>query len=249
MLCGIGESAGTMNSQLIWHTIFEMLAWISAIGVGLWSRRRYFAASTLPMPAGEYPRYMVIVWVGAVAGAFALGTVNLMLGSQQAAGRSILGAIVGGVLTAEIYKSLRGIRGSTGAVFVLPLSVAIAVGRIGCFLGGLDDQTYGTATALPWAVDFGDGTARHPVQLYELVTMAAFAVWFLWLLNVHREVAVRRGFYIFAIVYGSERFLWEFLKPYPPVVGPLNIFHLSAAALAVYAVLMMTRQEKQHARP
>jgi prolipoprotein diacylglyceryltransferase len=134
-------------------------------------------------------------------------------------------------------------------VFVLPLSVAIAIGRIGCFLGGLDDHTYGTATTLPWAVDFGDGIGRHPVQLYESITMAVFAAWFFWLLNTHREIAVRCGFYIFAIVYGVERFLWEFLKPYPPVIGPLNIFHLSAAALAIYAVLMLTRQEKQYARP
>ena len=238
-----------MHSHIVWHTIFEMLAWISAIGAGLWTRHRYFAASALPMPAAEYPRYMVIVWVGAVVGAFALGTLNLMLDGQQAAGRSILGAIVGGVLVAELYKSIRGIRGSTGAVFVLPLSVAIAIGRIGCFLGGLDDQTYGSPTTLPWAVDFGDGIGRHPVQLYESITMAAFAAWFFWLLNAHSEIAVRRGFYIFAIFYGVERFLWEFLKPYPPVIGPFNIFHLGAATLAVYAVLMLTRQEKQYARP
>jgi prolipoprotein diacylglyceryltransferase len=132
---------------------------------------------------------------------------------------------------------------------VLPLSLAIAVGRIGCFLGGLDDQTYGTPTTLPWAVDFGDGIGRHPVQLYESISMTVFAAWFFWLLHAHREFAMRRGFYIFAIVYGVERFLWEFLKPYPPVIGPFNIFHLGAAALAVYAVFMLTRQEKQYARP
>jgi len=243
------EPSPLMNSHIVWHTFFEILAWISAIGVGLWARRRYFSDTVLPMPAKDYPTYMVILWVGAVAGAFALGTLNLLLDGQQAAARSILGAIVGGILVAEIYKSILGIRGSTGVVFVLPLSVAIAVGRIGCFLGGLDDHTYGTPTALPWAVDFGDGIGRHPVQLYESFTMAAFALWFLWLLNRHREVATRRGFYFFAIVYGGERFLWEFLKPYPTVIGPLNIFHLCAAALAVYAVIMLTRLERQYARP
>ena len=35
-------------------------------------------------------------------------------------------------------------------------------------------MTYGTPTALPWGVDFGDGVPRHPVQLYEAATMAAF---------------------------------------------------------------------------
>jgi phosphatidylglycerol---prolipoprotein diacylglyceryl transferase len=238
-----------MNSHIFWHTVFEILAWISAIGVGLWGRRRYFADSVLPMPVKEYPAYMVILWVGAVVGAFALGTVNLQLENSVWAGRSILGAIVGGVLVAETYKAIRGIRGSTGAVFVLPLALAIAVGRVGCFLGGLDDHTYGVATTLPWGVDFGDGIDRHPVQLYESFTMAAFALWFLWLLNRHRDVAVRRGFYYFALVYGVERFFWEFLKPYPPVIGPFNVFHLSAIALAIYAVIMLSRLERQYARP
>lgn len=246
---GRGARPPSMNSHLIWHNAFEVLAWVSAIGLGLWGRRRYFTDSVLPIPAKDYPVYMVILWIGAVVGAFGLGTLNLQLENTVWAGRSILGAIVGGVLVAETYKAIRGIRGSTGALFVLPLSVAIAVGRIGCFLGGLDDHTYGTATTLPWAVDFGDGIGRHPVQLYESFTMAAFALWFLWLLNRHREIAVRRGFYFFAIVYGVERFLWEFLKPYPPVIGPLNIFHLSAAVLAVYAVIMLIRVERQYARP
>jgi prolipoprotein diacylglyceryltransferase len=42
------------------------------------------------------------------------------------------------------------------------------VGRIGCFLTGLADNTYGTPTGLPWGVDFGDRIHRHPTQLYEI---------------------------------------------------------------------------------
>src|SRR5262245_28014849 len=120
---GRGARPPSMNSHIIWHTTFEILAWISAIAVGLWARRRYFADAALPIPAKDYPVYMVILWVGAVAGAFGLGTLNLLLDHLDAAGRSILGAIVGGVLVAETYKAIRGIRGSTGAVFVLPLSM------------------------------------------------------------------------------------------------------------------------------
>jgi len=43
----------------------------------------------------------------------------------------------------------------------VPLAVGIAVGRIGCFLTGLDDHTYGLPTTLPWAVDFGDGFGNN----------------------------------------------------------------------------------------
>ena len=28
------------------------------------------------------------------------------------------------------------------------------------------------------------------------------------------------------IFYAAQRYLWEFLKPYPAVLGPLNLFHL-----------------------
>jgi len=37
------------------------------------------------------------------------------------------------------------------------LAIGVAIGRIGCYLAGLDDFTYGTPTALPWGHDFGDG--------------------------------------------------------------------------------------------
>ena len=30
------------------------------------------------------------------------------------------------------------------------------------------DNTYGTPTSLPWAINFGDGIPRHPTQLYEV---------------------------------------------------------------------------------
>jgi|SRR5215831_14523795 len=128
------------------------------------------------------------------------------------------------------------------------MSVAIAVGRIGCFLGGFDEYTYGTPTSLPWAVDCGDGIGRHPVQLYESFTMAVGALAFLWLLKRRLEVAVHRGFYLFAAVYGVQRFLWEFLKPYPVVIGSLNVFHQGAAVLTVYALLMLVRRERRYAR-
>ena len=50
--------------------------------------------------------------------------------------------------------------------FLVPGLLALAVGRIGCFLTGLPDHTYGIHSSLPWAVNFGDGP-RHPTQLYE----------------------------------------------------------------------------------
>ena len=232
---------------LVLHSLFEALAWILAIAIGWWARRRYFPAASLPMAGARYPLYLLFLWLGAVAGAFGLGSLNLALAGIPGGGRSILGAIVGGILVAEIYKAASGVRGSTGAVFVLPLSIAIAVGRLGCFSAGLADYTYGTPTGLPWGVDFGDGIHRHPVQLYESLAMACFALaFFLWLRR-EPQSAARYGFYIFAGFYAAQRFLWEFLKPYPRLIGPFNLFHLAAALLLIYAFVMLRRPWRIHA--
>lgn len=233
-----------MSMSATLHGLFEVLAWIAAIGSGLWMRSRWLADERLPMPLRRYPAYAVLTWAGAVGGAYLLGSLNMRLsltGTEAAmsGGRSILGAILGGIVAAELYKRWRGIRGSTGILFVIPLAVAIAVGRIGCFLGGLADFTYGTATDLRWGVDFGDGVRRHPVQLYESGVMLLFLGAFLWLLYRRTDLAVRRGFYLFALFYGVQRFLWEFLKPYASVVGPFNVFHLASAALVLYALAML----------
>ena len=83
------------------------------------------------------------------------------------AGKSIAGALAGGLIAVEAVKQRLGVRPATGDLFAVPLAVGMAVGRLGCFLAGLDDHTYGLPATLPWAVDFGDGIPRHPTQLYE----------------------------------------------------------------------------------
>ena len=70
-------------------------------------------------------------------------------------------------------KRYIGLRTSTGDLYAIPLALGIAIGRIGCFLTGLSDNTYGTATNLPWAINFGDGIPRHPTQLYEIAFLLA----------------------------------------------------------------------------
>ncbi|MDU3133080.1 MAG: diacylglyceryl transferase, partial [Bradyrhizobium sp.] len=47
------------------------------------------------------------------------------------------------------------------------------------------------------------------------------------------------GFYLALLVYGLQRFVWEFLKPYGPVVGPFTLFHLLSLAIAAYALAML----------
>jgi prolipoprotein diacylglyceryltransferase len=225
---------------VIVHTTFDILAWASAALVGWLVSRTGWLGSPSRTPLRD-PGYFIALGIGALAGAIVFGSLNLGLAGRWVFGHSIAGAIAGGVIAVEIFKLFAGIRGSTGTQFVAPLATGIAVGRLGCFFAGLPDFTYGTPSPLPWAVDFGDDVPRHPVQLYESIAMAAFLA--VYLSQIARGSAFFRnnGFYIFVGWYACQRFVWEFLKPYPVLLGPLNIFHIVCAVLLAYSIFMLRR--------
>ena len=142
-------------------------------------------------------------------------------------GKTIVGGLLGGWLAVELAKLVMGIRSRTGDLFAVPWCVGIAFGRVGCFLAGLADDTYGKPTGLPWGVDFGDGVRRHPTQLYEIVFLLALAVVLRWMeRRPHREGAVFRGF---MAGYLGWRVAVEFLKP-QPLVGGLDVIQWACLA-------------------
>lgn len=185
--------------------------------------------------------YAVALIGGAVIGGFGFGTLNLWLTGLPGAGRSILGAFVGAIAAIELFKRWRGISGSTGLIFVPGFAASVAVGRWGCYFTGLEDQTHGTPSALPWAKDFGDGILRHPVQAYEALAMAAFLTFALICFQRRTPFFMRHGFYLLAGFYGAQRFAWEFIKPYATVAGPFNIFHILCLGLITYAGIMIAK--------
>lgn len=164
----------------IWHQVLESLAILA--GVQLYRYQAPPGAATSLLDRTQFP-----IVVGALLGAgignklvFWLERADLWqqyLASPQAwfMGQSMVGGLVGGLLGVEIAKRITGQHASTGDRFVYPILFALCIGRMGCFMAGLPDATYGTPTALPWGVDFGDGIARHPTQLYEIVF--AIALW------------------------------------------------------------------------
>jgi len=88
-------------------------------------------------------------------------------------GLAFFGGLLGAILAAFLYARSRRIAFRRGADFFAPaVAVAAAIGRIPCWLAGMD---YGTPTTVPWGVVYShpassapnDGIARHPVQLYE----------------------------------------------------------------------------------
>jgi phosphatidylglycerol:prolipoprotein diacylglycerol transferase len=218
------------------HAIFDVMAWLAA-GVAAWGLSR--------LPHVRFPSqsfelsYIAALVFGAGLGAYLFGSLNLWLSGWPGIARSVEGALAGGIVAIELYKWRRGIAIRTGARFALPLAVGIAIGRIGCFAAGLDDFTYGTPTTLPWGHDFGDGIARHPVQLYESAAMAGFAIFYVAAIVRHNNFVISNGFYLALGYYGLQRFVWEFLKPYAAVFGPLTLFHLLSLSLLLYAVFML----------
>jgi prolipoprotein diacylglyceryltransferase len=222
------------------HTLFDVLAWLAAAAAIFWLSRR---GLRFPSQSFELP-YIAALVFGAGSGAYLFGSANLWLSGQSGIARSVEGALAGGILAIELYKWSAGISLRTGARFALPLAVGIAIGRIGCYFAGLDDFTYGTPTALPVGHDFGDGVRRHPVQLYESAAMALFALAYVVAVLNRNAFAITNGFYLVLAYYGAQRFLWEFLKPYATLIGPLTLFHLLSLSILLYAAFMLATASK-----
>jgi phosphatidylglycerol---prolipoprotein diacylglyceryl transferase len=223
---------------MVIHTIFDVLAAATSLGVTAFCYRWRLAEAAKRIDAGGMG-YVAALLIGAAAGGFGLGSLNMVLSGTPMIARSIVGALAGAILAIELFKRLRGIKGSTGLIFVPAFATTVFVGRWGCFLSGLEDETHGTPTKLPWGVDLGDGIFRHPVQLYESFSMGIFLLVALLLIGKRQPWFMRNGFYALVLVYAGQRFLWEFLKPYGAVLGPFNLFHLVCAGLVAYAVAML----------
>ena len=155
-------------------------------------------------------------------------------------GQTIVGGLLGGLVGVEIAKHQAGLRESTGDRFVVPILVGLMIGRVGCFLAGLEDDTYGTPTDLPWGVDFGDGVRRHPTQLYDI----GFALGALCLLGRSRDPLAREPGLQFKLMlagYLLWRLFIDFLKPVPYTfpLGLSGIQVVCAIALVFYLPLVV----------
>ncbi len=157
--------------------------------------------------------------VGAASGSHATEVLERWLAPEGVAGlcysgRSIVGALLGGLVAVELAKVVLKEKQRSGDLFVLPIVVGMVIGRLGCYFDGLADCTYGVATAAPWGVDFGDGVARHPTQLYEIGFLVVLA---LLLSAAKRRLPLREGafFQMFMIAYFAFRLLVDAWKPLP----------------------------------
>ena len=160
-------------------------------------------------------QHIDLLWTGEVS------WIGLLIG-----GKTIVGALLGATFGVEVTKKIIKVPTSTGDAFAYPLIVGTAIGRIGCFLTGLSDQTYGIATTLPWGVDFGDRILRHPTQIYEVIFLVGLLLFLNYrvapdLLNSKSNRIIPGDLFRFYMVgYLSFRWAIDFIKPdFHPLLG------------------------------
>ncbi|HEY0953935.1 MAG TPA: prolipoprotein diacylglyceryl transferase family protein [Roseateles sp.] len=224
------------------HTAFAYAG--MALGAALWRRTLKQQQRGGALAPGNFG-----VLVGLLLGA-AIGNKAVFLierpdiaaalwhsGTLALPGQSIVGGLLGGLIGVEVAKKLIGQARSTGDAMVLPIAIGLAIGRVGCLLAGLHDDTYGLPTTAPWGMDFGDGVPRHPTQLYEIAIVLPLG----WALHRARFATPGLAFKLFLNAYLLWRLGAEFLKPVP-VAWPLGLSGIQwtcLVALAIYLPLTL----------
>ena len=202
------------------HLILEYLAFFIAFRYYVWLRK----STTDNISNGNRLSIILGAVIGAFIGSRFIGylenpmiTINLKNIIQLLNTKSIMGGLFGGLLGVEIAKKIIKEKTSSGDLFTFPIIVGIFIGRIGCFLSGTNEFTYGNKTSFFTGMNLGDGILRHPTSLYELVFLMLL---FIFLTKAKTYLHKQNGnlFIVFMISYFTFRFAIEFLKP--------NVFYL-----------------------
>ena len=227
------------------HLVMEIIAYSAGFQLYRIMRKRF--------PRAKVP-FELNLWiiVGAIFGALIGSKVLAWVESLPdywphrfdpaawAGGKTIVGGLLGGWAGVEIAKKLLGIRQSTGDAFVFPLILGQCIGRVGCFLTGLDDHTHGNFTRLPWAVNFGDGP-RHPTQLYEIVFLLSLGAVLWTIRRGSRSLPNGTLFRLYLLGYLLFRFAIEFIKPtWKPYAG-MSAIQLASVVGAVVCAIQLLR--------
>ncbi|GIW98309.1 MAG: hypothetical protein KatS3mg111_1642 [Pirellulaceae bacterium] len=221
-------------------TLYPMIVLAAAV-LGGWLWRR--SIQQLELTADHRAALGLAAFCGAMIGAklpFALSDWRGLLDGTAwfANGKTILTGLVGGYLAVEGAKWALQVRTSTGDAFVVPVALAIAVGRLGCFSAGC---CFGVPSEVPWAMPCAavDNLPRHPTQLYEFVFHLSMALiaWQLLRLGIWRG----NLFKAYMIAYASYRLASEYLRPEPVYWGDWTAYQwFSLAVIAVFAGLWFT---------
>jgi phosphatidylglycerol:prolipoprotein diacylglycerol transferase len=155
------------------------------------------------------------------------------------AGRSVVGGLLFGFLTAEAAKPLLGYTQPPNDRFAAILPFSLAIGRVGCFLAGCCRGT-------PWegwpSVTYADGVARHPAQLYEAAFQVGIGM--LLLVMARRRVLHGRLFALYLVSYGAYRFLSEFIRETPHVLAGYSMYQAFCVLMMVAGAVTLALRRK-----
>ncbi|MFI0429658.1 prolipoprotein diacylglyceryl transferase [Mariniflexile sp. HMF6888] len=202
------------------HLVLEYLAFFVAYRYYVFLRKRHVDS----IPSMNRLSIILGAAIGALIGSRLVGFLeNPMIEFskeniiQLLNTKTIMGGLFGGLLGVELAKKIIGESNSSGDLFVFPIILGIFIGRIGCFLSGVNEFTYGNETHSIFGMDLGDGVLRHPTSLYELVFLVLL---FFSLTYIKNNFSLENGerFKCFMLLYFGFRFFIEFLKP--------NIFYV-----------------------
>ena len=152
------------------------------------------------------------------------------------------GGFIGGCL-AVIIVVLRSPNPFLPTIDIVGPTVVLGygIGRIGCLLAG--DGDYGPPSDLPWAMAFPNGTVPtdvpvHPTPIYEtLLSFTFFGI--LW--SQRRKFEAMPGVLFGAslIALGVERFIAEFWRLTPRVLGWMSAAQLLSIAAFVIGIALI----------
>ncbi|AOV16314.1 prolipoprotein diacylglyceryl transferase [Acidihalobacter aeolianus] len=135
-------------------------------------------------------------------------------------GMSFHGGMVGVILAMAWYARRIGLKLFQVTDFIAPMvPIGLACGRIGNFING---ELWGKVTTLPWGMVFPNAgpLPRQPSQLYEFFFEGVVLFSTLWLFSRKpRPLGAVSG--LFLLLYGTFRFLVEFVREPDPQLGYL----------------------------
>jgi phosphatidylglycerol---prolipoprotein diacylglyceryl transferase len=225
-----------------YYSTFMLLA----LGVFLLTRR--LLPQPAPLAALPWWQRAALALAGLIGGAlgaklpFVLG-VSGDSTAWLADGKTITTGLATAYLAVELTKFVLGIHVKTGDTFALPLALALAVGRWGCFFNGC---CYGVETTLPLGVDFGDGVYRHPTQIYESLfhLLLALLLGVLMLRDALRYQLLK----LYLLAYCGYRFATEFIRPEPVTCFGLTFYQCVCVTLAAALTVQWVLDERVKAR-
>jgi len=229
------------NSEIVW----DALVWVmigGIIGARLWH--------ILTPPESMISQGITTSW-------YLMHPLDIL--ATWHGGLGLPGAVIGGSIALLLFCRHNKHDFLALADLAVPgLALGQAIGRWGNFI---NQEVYGAPSNLPWAVTidpkyrmsgYENIATYHPLFLYESLWNLFNLGVLLWLSRKHANWLMRGDLLlVYLIVYPLGRFLLEFLRLDPALVGPVNINQLlmGLVALAAGGTLAFRHLRKPPAEP